>query len=196
MPYTTEELIDILDRELRANWRGERVLLSCADRIDLPIMAKALDMNKVGKVFAYRDFRHQVHEYQKQHQVSGIIWRSVSFDNVSLSFPEVHNQLIAIPGDKDILIAAKESVLSFWREVTTKMNFWLAESTPQPINLAYVEKLAHDSEWAEIDPALNEVYLGLCWGNPQDYRYLWAKPKSGCHRIIASHNEPSKVKIH
>jgi hypothetical protein len=196
MPYTTQELIQILDRELRANWKGERILLSSADRIDLPIVSKALNMNKVSKVFAYRDFRKQIHEYQKQHQVSGLVWRSIIYNGKSLRFPEIHNQLISIPGDKAILVAAKASVLNFWRESISNMKFWLAGNNPQQTDLAYVEKLAHDSEWAEIDLALTEIHLGLCWGHPQEYRYLWAKPKSGCHRIIASETEPSKIKIY
>jgi hypothetical protein len=196
MPYTTEELIKILDRELEANWKGERVLLSCADRIDIPIVSKALDMDKVSKVFAYRDFRQQVHEYQQKYQVSGIIWRSVSFEGKSIRFPEIHNQLLAIAEDKDTLIRNKKSVLTFWRDVTAKMSMWLAGSPPQKTTLEYVEKLANDSEWLEVDAALTEVHLGTCWGNPQDYRYQWAKPKSGCHRIIASYTEPSKIKIY
>jgi hypothetical protein len=196
MPYTTEELIKILDRELKANWKGERVLLSCSDRIDIPVIAKALDLEKVGKVFAYRDFRQQVHDYQRDHQVSGLVWRKVSFEGNSVCYPEVHNQLIAIAEDKNTLIRTKQSVLTFWRNATENMSMWLAGSPPQKTTIEYVEKLANDAEWLEVDVGLTEVHLGACWGNPQEYRYQWAKPKSGCHRIIASHTEPSKIKIY
>ena len=220
MTYTTEELIEILDRELQANWKGKRVLLSSSKRINDPVVAKALNMERVSKVFAYRDFRLQIHEYQQQHQVSGIIWRNCTFQAKTIRCPEIHNQLIPVVGDKEILIQAKSSLLDFWYEVTKGMNFWLVNAPSrqsnntdyskkmllsgerlaqrarhQKIPLEYLQKLAQQTEWVEIDAARTEIYLGLCWGNPQEYRYQWAKPKSGCDRIVATQNEPSSIKI-
>jgi hypothetical protein len=205
MTYTTAELIEILDRELESAWKGKRIVLSSSNRINDPVVAKALNMDKVSKVFAYQDFRNQIHEYQKEHQVSGIIWRNSTFQGKTVCYPEIHNQLIPIPGDKQILVEAKKSILAFWEEVTTGMNFWLvgvpgsktiaSGDRYQPISSEYVAKLVKQAEWAEIDAAQTEVYLGLCWGDPQEYRYQWAKPKSGCDRIVASLTEPSLIKI-
>ncbi|NES85489.1 MAG: hypothetical protein F6K10_31035 [Moorea sp. SIO2B7] len=195
MTYTTQQLIQILDQELRANWKGERIVLSSESRIDYPVVAKALDPKKLSKVFAYQDFRHQIHEYQREHQVSGIIWRICTFNGNKLRFPELHNQLIPVDGDKATLIAAKESVLEFWSQVTQQMKFWLASDRTRQITPEYIEKLAQQAEWAEIDAARTEVYLGLCWGNPQEYQYQWALPTSGCHRIIAAVTEPSSIKV-
>ena len=227
MTYTTQQLIEILDRELKANWKGKRIVLSSAERINDPVVAKLLNMNRVSKVFAYQDFRHQIHQYQKKHRVSGIIWRNCTFREQTFSYPEIYNQLIPIEEDKKILVQAKESVITFWQEVTEDMDFWLA-SVPgrdsnlysaklsqdkkkggqenrlshskkpnhhQKIDREYVNKLIRQAEWAEIDAALNEIYLGLCWGDPLEYRYQWAKPKSGCDRIIAAYTEPSSIKI-
>ncbi len=195
MTYTTQQLIEILDEELRATWRGERIVLSSAERINNPVVAKALDLQKVSKVFAYQDFRRQIHQYQIQHRVSGIIWRFCRFRGSTLHYPELHNQLIAVPGDKETLIAAKESVLTFWREKTPEMSFWLSSHRRRPITSDSLEDFIEQAEWAEIDAAQNELYLGLCWGNPQEYQYLWAKPDSGCHRIIAAVDEPSSIKV-
>lgn len=195
MTYTTQQLIQILEQELRATWRGERILLSSAERIDNPVIAKAIDLQKVGKVFAYQDFRRQIHAYQQQHRVSGLIWRECTFSGKSIRYPELHNQLIPVPGDKEILMAAKETVLDFWREMTQEMNFWLAASRHRPITPESVEEFMQEAEWAEIDAAQTELFLGLCWGNPQEYQYLWAKPNSGCHRIIAAISEPSSIKV-
>lgn len=203
MTYTTQELIKILDRELQANWEGKRILLSSAKRIGDPVVAKALNMERVSKVFAYRDFRCQIHQYQQEHQVSGIIWRNCTFKDRTISYPEIHNQLISISGDKEILIQSKQSILEFWNAVTVEMNFWLvnapgsnsSDNHYQKITSEYVSKLAQQSEWAEIDATRSEVYLGLCWGNPHEYRYQWAKPKSGCDRIVAAAIEPSAIKI-
>lgn len=237
MTYTTQQLIEILDRELKANWKGERIVLSSAERINDPVVAKLFNLDRLSKVFAYQDFRSQIHQYQKEHQVSGIIWRNCTFKNKTVCYPEIHNQLIPLDKDKEILIQAKESVIAFWQEATLSMNFWLANApgsdrnlgladsfpetqeyketesilkeervsisptspnrtTPhQKINREYVNKLIRQAEWAEIDAALSEIYLGLCWGDPLEYRYQWAKPKSGCDRIIAADSEPSSIKI-
>ncbi|AFZ34663.1 hypothetical protein Sta7437_1087 [Stanieria cyanosphaera PCC 7437] len=212
MTYTTQDLIEILDRELKANWKGERIVLSSEERINNPVVAKFLNMDRVSKVFAYQDFRRQVHEYQQEHQVSGIIWHNCTFRGKTIKYPEVYNQLIPIEGDKEILMCAKESILAFWYEVTEGMNFWLANalkkgnhlsvktdetinSIHQQISSEYANKIVRQAEWAEIDASLTEVYLGLCWGDPLEYRYQWAKPKSGCDRIIAAETEPSSIKI-
>ena len=208
MTYTTQELIAILDRELKANWKGKRVVLSSARRINDPVVTKLLDMNKVSKVFAYQDFRTQIHEYQKEHRVSGIIWRDCRFHERSVCYPEIHNQLIPLEEDKQILVEAKQLVIDFWQKVSLTMQFWLAnapgkntirnsnsKSPHQQISREYTEKLIRQAEWAEIDATRTEIYLGLCWGDPLNYRYQWAKPKSGCDRIIAASTVPSSIKI-
>ena len=195
MTYTTQELIQILDQELQATWQGRRIVLSSAERINNPVIAKALDLQKISKVFAYQDFRRQIHEYQHQHRVSGLVWRESIFNEQRLCFPELHNQLVAVPGDKETLIAAKASVWEFWQEVTEGMSFWLAGDRHRQITADYTEYLARQAEWAEIDAARTELYLGLCWGNPQECQYRWAKPKSGCNRIIAATDQPSSIKV-
>ena len=195
MTYSTQQLIQILEQEMRATLKGERVLLSPDERLDNPVIAKAINLEKAEKVFVYQDFRRQIHQYQAQYQVSGLIWRNCTFQGRSLQYPELHNQLIAVEGDKAILMAAKGEVLNFWRENTREMNFWLAIHRHRPISPDSLEELMIESEWAEIEAARTEIYLGLCWGNPQESPYQWAKPASGCHRIIAAFNEPSSIKV-
>ena len=195
MNYTTQQLIDILEQEMRATWRGERILLSSENRINNPVLAKAINLDKANQVFAYQDFRRQIHEYQKQYQVSGLIWRTCTYQGQSICFPEVHNQLIPVEGDKEALMLAKSSIIDFWRKMTKNMNYWLVAHRRRPIDNDSMEELIQQSEWAEIDAARTELYLGLCWGNPQEYQYQWAKPHSGCHRIIAAINEPSSIKV-
>jgi hypothetical protein len=92
-------------------------------------------------------------------------------------------------------MTAKDSVLAFWRKMTQGMNFWLVAHHRRPITGESLEDLIQQAEWAEIDAAQTELYLGLCWGNPQEYQYQWAKPQSGCHRIIAALDEPSAIKV-
>lgn len=193
MVYNTQELIDILEAELKANWQGQRLLMSSESRIDNPVIAKALNLNKVSKVFAYRDFRSQVHQYQREHQVSGIVWRICQFRGFSLSIPELHNQLTAIEGDKEILVQAKPSIIDFWTKATTNMKYFQLTEGFQEIPPTTLTTLVAQREWAEVYSGSDELYLGLCWGNPNESQYLWAKPHSGCDRLVAAENQPSGI---
>ncbi|MGD1904515.1 MAG: hypothetical protein ACFB0C_00815 [Leptolyngbyaceae cyanobacterium] len=195
MSYSTEELIDILDQELRAAWRGERQVLSSADRLNNPVVAKALGTEQLSKVFAVQDFRDQIHQYQRDHQVSGLIWHTCRFGGRSMRFPEVHPQLTTIPADKQCLIAAKSDVIDFWRSVSPGLRLWRPGVPPEPLERSQVEDLIVEAEWAEVDATRSELYLTLCWGEPKDCHYDWAKPESGCERIIAAIAEPSAIKI-
>ncbi len=195
MSYTTEQLLECLDRELRATWRGERVVLSSADRIDNPVLSKAIGADKLSKVFAIQDFRAQIHYYQHQHGVSGLVWHSCQFQGRTIRLPELHPQLIAIPADKATLAAARPAILDFWRQAIDGLRLWMAGSAPQPTTLAAVEELMATSEWAELSATRSELYLSLCWGDPKDCHCDWAKPESGCDRIIATPGEPSGIKV-
>jgi hypothetical protein len=198
MSYTTEELLEILDRELRAAWRGERVVLSSADRLNNSVVAKALGAEKLSKVFAVQDFRAQIHQYQRDHHVSGLVWHTCRFGGRSLRFPELHPQLIAIPADKVTLMAAKGAVIDFWRNSIDGLKLWASGRPPAdtvPITHAAVEQLITDAEWAEIDATRTEMYLSLCWGDPKECHCDWARPASGCERIIAAIAEPSAIKV-
>lgn len=194
MSYSTQELLDILDQELRAAWRGERVVLSSDQRLN-PVVAKALGTEKLSKVFAVQDFRDQIHQYQREHNVSGLVWHTCRFNGRSLQFPEVHPQLTAIPADKAMLLAAKPAVIDFWRSSLDGLRLWHSGTPPQPVSRAQVDRWIAETEWAEVDATRAELYLILCWGDPKECHYEWAKPQSGCERIIAAIAEPSSIKV-
>lgn len=194
MSYTTEELLDFLDQELRAAWRGERVVMSSTQRLD-PVIAKALGSAKLSKVFAVQDFRDQIHQYQREHNVSGLVWHTCRFRGRSLRLPELHQQLIAIPADKAALVAAKMEVIDFWRSSIEGLRLWRSGSPPRPLERNRVEQWIGETEWAEVDATRSELYLSLCWGDPKECHCDWAKPESGCQRIIAAIAEPSAIKV-
>jgi hypothetical protein len=191
MTYTTEQLLQILDEELKATWTGKRVLLSSEERLSNPVVAKALGSDKLSKVFAYQDFREQIHEYQREHSVSGIIWRTCTFRGETLHYPELHNQLIAIPGDKETLVEAKTAVLAFWEKLIPTLNLWLVTKDYIEITSDYFERLVEQTEWAEVDATLDALYLSLCWGKPEECRYQWARQASGCERVVAAQDKPT-----
>jgi len=195
MAYTTADLIRILDQELRAHWKGERILLSSIQRLNNSVVARALGAEKLSKVFAYRDFRSQVHAYQQEHHVSGLVERLCSFGGYSVQFPQLHNHLVAIPGDKERLMAAKDAVISFWSQASCHLDFWLAGSEPRRTTPTYVERQIVRAEWAEVDVGQQAIYLGLCWGNPEECHCGWAHPDSGCEQIIAAADEPAPIKV-
>lgn len=195
MTYTTEQLLDFLDQELRASWKGERVVLSSAQRLNNPVIAKAIGTDKLSKIFALQDFRAQIHDYQRQHGVSGLVWRTCSFGPHQVHVPELHPQLAALPEDKTALMAAKGAVIDFWQQGSAGLKLWRGQGEPQPLSRLQVDDLVATCEWAEVVATRTELYLSLCWGNPQECHCDWARPDSGCERIIAAPNRPSGIKV-
>ncbi|MEL6248096.1 MAG: hypothetical protein AAFN18_24545 [Cyanobacteria bacterium J06554_6] len=195
MAYTTEQLLDILDQELKATWRGERVLLQADHRIDNPVISKALGSQKLSQVFAFQDFRDQIHQYQRDHNVSGLVWHECRFKGRSIRFPEIHQQLTATQDDKVALMSAKAAVLSFWRASIPDLRLWRAGHPPKQLSLGEVQQCIDQAEWAEVSATRTELYLSLCWGDPKECYCDWAYPQSGCDRIIAAASEPSTIKV-
>ena len=196
MTYSTQDLIHILDQELKAAWRGDRLLLSPEDRVGVPIVTMALDADQVGKVFACKDFTQQIHKYQIEQEVSGIVWREITVGDYHLRLPEIHQQLIAIESDKAILQMAKDSVLQFWWKVTDGLRLWKVDNYElQVLTLDETHLAGQLAEWAELDIGRDEFYLALCWGNPKECHYRWSYPDSGCDRLIATSSEPKQLNI-
>ncbi len=195
MAYTTAQLLDILDAEMKAAVRGDRLLLSTDSRIHDPVIAKAIGPQKLSQIYAFRDFREQIHQYQVAEGVSGIVWRECHFKGESVRFPEIHPQLTAIAEDKLRLGAAKGVVISFWRRAIANLNLWRAGNPPEPIAPERVETLIENAEWADVEATRSELYLLLCWGNPKESYYAWAYPESGCDRVIATEGRPSGIKV-
>ena len=195
MAYTTAELLEILDAEMKAAVRGDRVLLDDDRRLHNPVITKAIGPQKLSQIYAFRDFRDQIHQYQVAEGVSGIVWRECTFQGRSVRFPEIHPQLTAIAADKLKLSAAKGAVIKFWRESISSMRLWRASNPPEPISREQVETLIENAEWADVEATRCELYLLLCWGNPKESYYAWAYPESGCDRIIAAIDRPSGIKV-
>jgi len=195
MAYTTAQLLEILDAEMKAAVRGDRILRSDDRRLDNPVITKAIGPQKLSQIYAFQDFRDQIHQYQIAEGVSGIVWRECSFAGRSVRFPEIHPQLTATAEDKLRLGAAKGAVIAFWRESIAELTLWRAGNPPEPIDAERVETLIEKAEWADIEATRSELYLLLCWGNPKESYYAWAYPDSGCDRIIATQSQPSGIKV-
>lgn len=189
--YTTEQLIQILRSEREACLTGKRLKLAVTVSGN-PVIDQFIRTDGLQKFTAYQDFKATIHEYQREHQVSGIVWREVTIKGKTLRYPEVDAQLIALSSDIETLKAAKNSILEFWNEVTVGMDLYLSFShgkTYQQIIKADVDRIAHRTEWTSLWKWENtnflEIILHLGWGKPDEACYKRGFPISGSESIHA-----------
>ncbi|BAZ27162.1 hypothetical protein NIES4073_80790 [Kalymmatonema gypsitolerans NIES-4073] len=189
--YTTEQLIQILRSEREACLTGKRLKLAVTVSGN-PLIDQFIRTDGLQKFTAYQDFKATIHEYQREHQVSGIVWREVTVKGKTLRYPEVDAQLIALSSDIETLKAAKNSILEFWNEVTVGMDLYLSFShgkTYQQIIKADVDRIAQRTEWTSLWKWENtnflEIILHLGWGKPDEACYKRGFPISGSESIHA-----------
>ena len=125
--YNTQELIQILATERQACLKGERLKLDITVSGN-PIIDQFIRTDGLQKFTAYQDFKTSIHEYQRENQVSGIIWKDITIKNKNLHYPEIDPELIALEIDFQILKLAKNSILEFWYLVTEEMDLYLSFS--------------------------------------------------------------------
>ncbi len=83
----------------------------------------------------------------------------------------VHDQLIAIPTDKQVLIQQTPQLIKWWVEVTQGMNLWHQPTSDSKdhycVNYEEIAPLAPLAQWATIsicDALTIEINMWLCWG--------------------------------
>lgn len=189
--YSTEELIKILAEERRACMNGERLNLA-ASASGNPLIDLFLKPDGIQKFSAYRDFKASVHRYQRQHQVSGIVWREITLKGMTLRYPSVDEQLVALSGDLEILKEHQASLLAFWWSATSGMDLYLSINHGRDyrqITADEVRAIANRTEWANLCGHRNstfwEVILQLGWGKPEEASYQRGWPTSGSEYIHA-----------
>lgn len=189
--YSTEQLIKILEQERRACMNGERLNLA-ASASGNPLIDQFLNPDGIQKFSAYRDFKAAVHRYQRQHQVSGIVWRQITLKAKTLRYPIVDEQLVALSSDLEILRLAKASILEFWKSVTQGMDLYLSLHSSKDYRQTIpeeVEAIARRTQWASLHQYGNatflELILQLGWGKPEEASYKRGWPTSGSEYIHA-----------
>ena len=122
---------------------------------------------------SYWAVREQVRQYQRINNVSGVTWEELFYRGSRVRVPSVQDQLISIPGDKEILIASFPKILNWWVKVTEGMDLWKSIGNEyKPICLEEILSSATLAEWAEVYIwNKDELNLGLCWGIPEHVAY-------------------------
>ncbi|MDJ0775965.1 MAG: hypothetical protein QNJ49_21505 [Mastigocoleus sp. MO_167.B18] len=189
--YNTDDLIQILASERQACLKGERLKLEVTVSGN-PVIDQFIRTDGLQKFTAYQEFKAAIHDYQQEYQVSGIILQEVKVKGKTLRYPEVHPQLIAIPGDLGILKEAKQSILEFWERVSPGMDLYLSFNSGkqyQQIKQVDVDRIILRTEWASLNAFEKsdflEIILQLGWGKPDEACYQRGFPASGSEFIHA-----------
>ena len=191
LDYTTQELIQILANERRACLQGQRLNLAVKASGNF-VIDKYLKIEGLQKFTAYQDFKAAVHRYQRENNVSGIVWRQLTVKGKTLSYPEVDAQLIAVQSDIELLKNFKAHIIAFWDEITVGMDIYLSLNHGKdyrqiiPVD---VKRIIYRAEWASLWKSENsnflEIILQLGWGQPQEAAYRRGWPDSGSEYIHA-----------
>jgi hypothetical protein len=190
--YSTAELIEILAQERRNCMAGQRLDLAATPSGINPLLDRFIEPVGIQKFTAYENFRTTIHQYQHEHQVSGLVWVEVQVGEEILQFPRLHEQLVSLQSDQRVLRAAKAQVVEFWRKGLGEMVLFLTVQQGkvfEALDRAGAERIIGRSEWAVLevqgrDRSL-EIILQLGWGKPEEALYRRGFPESGSEFIHA-----------
>lgn len=176
MVYTTLELISILDTAIK---RSVEIQCACsplrepeADHADWETIFEFNAKNSQTALESYWQLREQIHAYQLEHQVSGLVSDQWTYQGKTIEAFCVHDQLIAILGDEQVLIQQTPGLIKWWVEVTQGMNLlWYSPTSECKddycVDYEEIWRLAPLAQWASIsicDAMTFEINMWLCWG--------------------------------
>jgi len=189
--YSTQELIQILATERQACLKGDRLKLEVTVS-GIPVIDQLIRTEGLQKFAAYQEFKTTIHEYQREYQISGIVWKDLTIKGQTLHYPEVDPELIALVNDLEMLKAAKNYILEFWYVLTDNMDLYLSVSNNklyQQILKRDVERIIQRTEWVNLSKLENtnllEIILQLGWGKPEEASYKRGRPTSGSEFVHA-----------
>jgi hypothetical protein len=183
--YSTEELIQILSRERHACMNGQRLNLAAMPSGINPLLDRFVNSDGIQRFTA-------IHQYQIEHQVSGIVWSSMTINGRTCTCPRIHEHLVSLPSDLALLRSEKSKVVQFWQDITVGRDLYLSMNSGklyQLIAQADVDRILHRSEWAVLSQQGKgdtlELILQLGWGKPEEAVYRRGFPESGSEYIHA-----------
>jgi hypothetical protein len=198
--YSTQDLLRILAQERQACIAGQRLNLAAIPSGVNPLIDRFVNADGIQRFTAYNDFRQTIHRYQKEHQISGLVWEEIRVNGKSLRYPKVDDQLVSLPDDLKVLRSHKATVIHFWNDITATMDLYLGLNSGKiyrPISKSDFDRILKRSEWASLTPqgkAENlEIILQLGWGKPEEAVYRRGFPDSGSEYVHAV--QPGKTPI-
>ncbi len=200
LPYSTKDLIQILAQERQACMNGERLNLAAMPSGINSLIDRFVNADGIQRFTAYNDFRNAIHNYQQEHQVSGIVWEEIAIAGNRLRYPKVDDHLVSLPNDLIILKSAKATVIEFWNKVTDGRDFYLSLNggkLHRAVEKIDVDRIVDRTEWASLSKQGKleslEIILQLGWGKPEAALYKRGFPESGCEYVHAM--QPGRVPI-
>jgi hypothetical protein len=190
--YCTQDLLQILADERSACVNGQRLDLAAQPSGINPLLDRFIEPTGIQKFTAYENFRATIHAYQREHQVSGLIWPEITIGNATVKSPQIDDQLISVTNDLRVLRAARPRMLGFWYRATEPLALFLRVAGVtgfESIDRLDIKAIQDRSEWAVLtchgqNESL-ELILQLGWGKPEDAKYPRGFPASGSEFIHA-----------
>ena len=177
MVYTTEKLTEILVDEF------ERCSSIISDKPQNQRTTFDIEQDAIA-CKAYQEIMRQIWHYQLQHQISGLVWCEYEYVGYAVAFPKVHENLVALEGDIDVLRAYKQHVIQWWLNVVGGRRIWRDYSEGQRVlsDVRHVLRVAQHVDWAIPvieDFPVPRITVHLEWGVPEDVDRI-DRPASGC----------------
>jgi hypothetical protein len=183
--YSTQDLLQILADERSACVNGQRLDLAAQPSGINPLLDRFIEPTGIQKFTAYEKFRATIHQYQRDHHVSGLIWPEITIGNATVKSPQIDDELISVTNDLRVLRAARPRMLGFWYRATESLTLFLRVSGAtgfQPIDRAEIKSIQDRSAWAVLScqgqGENRELILQLGWGKPEDAKYPRGLPGS------------------
>jgi len=227
MTYTTQELSEILSKTQIDSITNKPLLMPESDRI-LSEKAQSDDAPEMGKIlyqiggsealidcFNYWTIREQVREYQRQHNISGLISNSFKCRGQEITYLEWHDQLILQDWDVQSLTNGASAIVGFFLEVVKDYDLFLDEGEcdeDQTVPMPKESILRHAAsavscfiysqslQWSKEaigeweDPWVgrfidrdepDKIFLAIHLDRPDN-------PKAECVRVVAKHRDTSR----
>jgi hypothetical protein len=98
----------------------------------------------------YQLFQQKIWNHQYEEEISGIEWQEVTYCGYAVQVPRLHDELTAIPGDQEVVSAARGDLLKFVQDAAKYFGIWRSAKTGDTFE-----------DWREttIDELIRDVWL-------------------------------------
>ncbi len=124
---------------------------------------------------------------QVMQQISGLFWMDIMFDGAFIRIPYIHEDLICLPTDMEILRAHKPKIFAWVRQFCPKFQIWMDDKSGnfREMTIEELESLQEECDWLSVSSENDSIetclrlFLDLCWVTPGDEYKVNAFPEDG-----------------